>query len=141
MAIAFVEFFPLGVLMCLFFPFVMRANRSLTATLRKEGQVELLGETPKRLGAGPILQPRPDGCQYYSLAETEKSLNRRLRGFRRYGRIADSSSTKAVNGEAEQRQDRQGDCQRGHDQQWRNLGPERPDQGSLETGTGTDLDP
>ena len=35
------------------------------------------------------MQPLPDGCQYYS--------NRRLRGFRRYRRIADSNSTKAAN--------------------------------------------
>ena len=47
--------------------------------------------------ARPDLAGPPGRCQYYFLAETEKPLNRRLRGFRRYSRIADSNSRKAVN--------------------------------------------
>src|SRR6266498_3003600 len=56
---------------------------SFAVFLAEEGEVALL-ESPNGLGAARSCRP-PGRCQYYFLAETEKSLNRRLRGFRRYG--------------------------------------------------------
>ncbi len=46
---------------------VERANHSLTVTLREEGQVELLGETPKQLGASLMLPPRQDDVKTFLL--------------------------------------------------------------------------
>ena len=44
---------------------VVRASLSFTVTLRKEGQVELRGETPNGLSASGTLAAADKQCQYY----------------------------------------------------------------------------
>ena len=41
----------------------MRTSRSLAVTLRKEGQVELSGETPNATWRGAMLRSLPERCQ------------------------------------------------------------------------------
>jgi hypothetical protein len=47
-------------------------------TLRKAGQVELLGETPNQPGANRSCRPPPGGCQNYFLAKKGKIIKPRI---------------------------------------------------------------
>ena len=67
----------------------MRANPVVRGfPVREEGQVELLGRRLNILARTDLAAPW-GRCQYYFLRETQKPLDRKLPGFRRYSRIAD----------------------------------------------------